>query len=982
MKKITLAILLVALAHFEVSGQTLEQYFRNPSDTAGPWVFWFWINGNISREGITKDLESMKQVGINGVLWMEVSGPWWAPQGKIETGSEEWHRAMQWALSEADRLGMEFALSVDCGYGSGGTHIAPDISMQRLVWSETPVRGGKHVTVALAKPKVDYQSALKTAWLRPGQSINPQVKRALRDVDSYRDVAVFAIPSSKKEASVIADLAKFDGRGHKRPPTLEAGSGNVEPLNPNEIIDLSSSMSKTGQLNWDAPEGQWSVIRLGHASNFKMTRPVPSHLVGLECDRLHPHGIEAHFEQWLKPIIEGAGDKAGRTLKYIHIDSWEAGGQNWTEGFREEFRRRRGYELGPWLPALTGLMVESTEKTERFFWDIRQTVNELFLDNYFGRLKQLIAPYGIAFSSEPYGRLCVNNLSYASLSEFPIAEFWTGRESPPFTAKKHPPVFPSLQGYWYQSMKGLASVANTYGKARVGAEAFTGCRGWIDHPYLLKAVGDEAFCEGISHYIFHLSAHQAYDHMKPGLTHRRWGQHINRHQTWWAFSKPYFEYVTRCQHLLQQGRKVADIACLYYEGAPLSFNNVPFSLPPGYDYDLCAAEIIQRMSVENGRLHLPNGMSYRYLVLPDSGRLTLETARKIEALHQAGAAVYQQTRIVGTPGLEGYPEADTAVRNVAKKWPLIPSEGWHKLMAIDGLKPDFQGQDLHWIHRRCGSDDVYFLANGRNEPIRQNCTFRVAGKTPELWDPETGEIFALPNALQTSGCTRVVLHFGAADSWFVVFRDKPTPTRVDRDPFGSWETIQEIAGDWELGFDPNWGTTKTLTLHALGSWSEQSDPLVKYYSGTGTYRTSFDLAGSNVLTKNRRLCLDLGQVEVVARVTLNGKDCGITWKPPYRVDITHALEPGRNTLQVEVANTWANRMIGDEHLPLDADWKDWEVLLEWPAWFKEGKKSPSGRYTFTSARHYTKDCTLTPAGLLGPVRILSAPDQGVWRAGR
>ncbi len=962
---------MVLLTQFDVCGQDLEGSFRNPPDTARPWVFWFWINGNISHEGITRDLEEMKRIGINGVLWMEVSGPWWAPQGKIETGSVEWHRAMQWAISEADRLGMEFALSVDCGYGSGGTHITPDISMQKLVWSATPVKGGKRVSVDLARPQVDYGPALKKAWFRPGQTLNPKVKTALQEVDSYRDVAVFAIRSSKKTAAAIPSLEKYDGRGNKRPDALRENRGRAQPLNPGGIVDLSERMSTNGQLDWSAPEGTWSVIRLGYASNFKMTRPVPSHLVGLECDRLHSRGIDAHFEHWLKPIIEGAGDRAGRTLKYIHIDSWEAGGQNWTKGFRREFRQRRGYDIGPWLPALTGRIVESVDKTERFLRDMRQTVNELLLDNYFGRLKELIEPYGIEFSAEPYGRLCVNNLDYASLSEFPIAEFWTSRSKPPFTPKTQPPVFPVMSGYWYRSMKGLASVANTYGKARVGAEAFTGCRGWLDHPYLIKAMGDEAFCEGISHYIYHLYAHQAYEHMRPGLTHRRWGQHINRHQTWWPLSKPHFDYVGRCQSLLRQGRKVADIACLYYEGAPLSFNNVPFHLPPGYDYDLCTTEIVGRMTAKNGRLHLPNGMSYRYLALPGSGRLTLKTARKVEALRRSGGAVYQQVRIVGTPGLDGYPEADEAVRNMAKDWPMIPKGGWPTLMAGDRVKPDFEGGELHWIHRRVGNDSIYFIANGGDKPVKQNCTFRIVGKTAELWDPETGEIFALPDARQSEGRTVVELSFGPARSWFVVFRDKPTPARAGRTPFPSWKTIQEIAGDWNLRFDSEWGTDRTLTLDALSSWSEHSDPLVKYYSGIAIYRTVFDFPKSNVLSKDRRLCLDLGRVEAIARVTLNGKNCGIAWKPPYRVDITEALQPGRNELRIEVANTWVNRMIGDEHLPLDARWDGWEVLLEWPKWFKDGNKSPTGRYTFTSARHYTKDSELRSAGLLGPVRVRS-----------
>ncbi|MFW6169077.1 MAG: glycosyl hydrolase, partial [Planctomycetota bacterium] len=267
-------------------GGDLEAGFPDPSDAVKPWVFWFWINGNISREGITKDLESMKRVGIGGVLWMEVSGPWWAPQGPIEGGGKEWHDAMQWAIAEADRLGLAFALTVDFGYGSGGPHITPDRSMQRLVWSETVVRGGKRVAVQLPKPAVDYRPALKKVWLRPGQTMNPVVMKALEEIDSYRDAAVFAFPSSKQGASAFDHLEKYDGRGWQTHlPPLSDGREPTS-LARKEVIDVSDQMADDGTLDWNAPEGDWTVVRVGYASNFKMTRPWPRAAVGLECDRL------------------------------------------------------------------------------------------------------------------------------------------------------------------------------------------------------------------------------------------------------------------------------------------------------------------------------------------------------------------------------------------------------------------------------------------------------------------------------------------------------------------------------------------------------------------------------------------------------------------------------------------------------------------------------------------------------------------------
>jgi hypothetical protein len=952
----------------------LESSFKSPPDEARPWVFWFWINGNISHEGITKDLEAMKRVGIGGVIWMEVSGPRWAPRGPIEAGSKEWHQAMQWAIAEADRLGLAFTLSVDFGYGSGGPHITPELSMQKLLWSETQVQGGGPVTVKLPQPEVPTDPPL--IWLHPNERLRSDVAAALQKADSFRDASVFAYPSAAAKASHISRsnkhdaLEPYDGLGWTTHPPPLAKQGKPVPLEAGKIIDLTKQMDAAGELRWEAPPGEWTVVRLGHATNLKMTRPVPASELGLECDRLHPRGIDTHFDHRLKPILEAAGDKAGRTLQYIHVDSWEAHGQNWTTGFAEEFRKRRGYDITPWLPVLTGLAVGSVDLTERFLWDLRRTVGEVTLSHYIDRLRERIAPYGVKFSTEPYGRLCVNSLEYGGRSDFPIGEFWTERE---FKERTYEDRFPDFHPYWYHSMKGLASVANTYGKSRVGAEAFTGWRGWIDHPYLIKGMGDEAFSEGVSHFVIHLSAHQAYDSMKPGLTHSRWGQHFNRHQTWWEFSKPWFDYVARCQFLLQQGRRVVDVACLYHEGAPLNFNDIQFELPPGSDHDFCSGEIVQRMTFKDGRIHLPTGVSYRHLVLPRNGRLTLPVARKVEELRKQGAAILLQAPIAGTPGLEGYPQADKEVRKLAAAWPLLPKGGWNEVFAKDQVAPDFEGEGLKWIHRRTGNTDIYFVANTRPEPLERECVFRVAGKTVELWDPETGETHALPGASQVKGRTRASLRFGPAQSWFVVFRDTPGTRRSSQIPFAEWKPLQQIDGGWSLSFDPEWGTKQTLKLDRLTSWSENADPLVRYYSGTATYQKTFELADAALAEKTTPLRLDLGHVEVVARVKVNGQDCGIAWKPPYQVDVTQALRPGSNTLEIEVANTWVNRLIGDEQLPLDSKWQDPETLLAWPEWFKNGQRAPGGRFTFTTNRHYTKESPLMPAGLLGPVRILSAP---------
>jgi hypothetical protein len=725
-------------------------------------------------------------------------------------------------------------------------------------------------------------------------------------------------------------------------------------------------MTPNGELAWNVPPGKWLILRYGHASNLKMTRPCPQAAVGLECDRLAPIGIETHYEGFLKRIFEDAGNLAGTALNYVHIDSWEAGGQNWTATFPAEFRRRRGYDLRPWLPVLTGRVVESAELSERFLWDMRATVSEMIRDNYAGRLGELARGHGIKLSIESYGHLCIDNLAYRGVSDMPISEFWAqGDGLFPGKAKPHA---------YELSTKVLASVAHTGGKPVIGAEAFTSDRGWRDHPFVLKAMGDQKYCEGLNRMIFHLSAHQAYDNMVPGLTHRKWGEHFQRHNTWWNYSRPWMDYLSRCQHLLQQGHFVADVCYFYGEGAPLHVDLMKLNLPDGYDYDVCASGLLQQMQVRDGLVTLPSGMSYRYLVLPDSDRMTLPMVRKVRELVEAGARVIASRRVTGTPGLTGFPAADAEVKQIGSVlWEggrLITGKTMAEVFGDDKLQPDFEGGKLSYIHRRFGASEVYFVSHQENRTTNITCTFRVAGKCPELWDPETGVIRELPEFAEKAGRTSIPLRLEPMQSWFVVFQK---PSDVYAPPHSAKNfaerTLQTtIAGPWQVAFDPQWGgPDKPVPFATLEDWSKHSDPRIHFYSGTATYRTRFEFPEEAL--KGTPLFIDLGFVEVMGRVRLNGKDCGVAWKPPYMLEISRAVRPGQNELEIDIVNLWINRMIGDEQLPLDSKWKDFETLLEWPEWFLSRTQRPSGRYTFTSARHYTKDTPLVPSGLMGPVTI-------------
>jgi len=1057
---------------------SLDRGFLKPPASARPWVYWFWLNGNITREGITADLEAMKRAGIGGVLIMEVNQG--APVGPVAFMSAQWRELFKHVVSEAQRLGLEVNMNDDAGWnGSGGPWIKPEQSMQKVVWSETSLEGPRRFNGKLPQP--------------------PTV------AGFYRDIAVWAFPATGGYR-----IAGIQGKAlYKRQGMSPAAHEKLPPemvIAPARMTDLSAKMDKNGDLAWDVPAGKWTVMRFGHTSTGARNHPAPASGTGLECDKLSREGIEAHFAAMMGKLIADVGPAAGKTLVATHVDSWENGAQNWTARMREEFQKRRGYDPLPYLPAFAGRVVASLEVSERFLWDLRQTVTDLVVDNYAGHLEKLAQKHGLRLSIEAYGGPC-DDMTYAGRADEPMSEFWIG-------------------GGAFGTCKEMASAAHTYGKPILGAESFTANshERWLEHPATIKTLGDKAFCEGVNRFVFHRYAMQPWLNYKPGMTMGPWGLHYERTETWWEYSLPWHEYLARCQFLLRQGLFVADICCLQPEEAPQGFHGYRRS---GYDFDNCTAEVVlTRMSVKDGRLVLPDGMSYRLLVLPNVPTMTPRLLRKIKELAEAGATVVGP-RPVRSPSLTNYPKCDEEVKRLADElwagcdgkkvqehacgkgrivWGPTPEQTLAKM----GLPPDFAaGPLVRWIHRSVGGTEIYFVASGSQQPTEAVCTFRVSGKLPELWQPETGQIERAPVFDEAHGRTRIPIRFEPSGSLFVVFRPatrrgdpvvsvardglpiqpsarpnakivivkavygvladprrtrdvraklqalvdggeltfqvarmakgddpaygivktlivdytangKPLQVRgqdpqtigliagvpepmaeVHRDANGqlrleAWKPGRyelktasgralraearelppplEIAGPWELHFPPNSGAPKQVALDKLASWSKHADPGVRYFSGTATYVKTLNVPPT-MLGNNRRLYLDLGRVQVMASVRLNGKTLATVWKPPYRVQITHAAKAGKNALEVSVVNLCPNRMIGDEELPEDSARNPNGTLRGWPQWVLEGKPSPTGRHTFTTWRLWKKGSPLRESGLLGPVRLV--PTQSI-----
>jgi len=629
---ITLIAALLAVcgsALAQASPPDLAREFRRPPDSARPWVYWFWLNGNITREGITADLEAMARVGVGGVLIMEVDQG--APVGPVGFAGTEWRELFKHVVSEAHRLGLEVNMNNDAGWcGSGGPWVTPDLAMQRLVWTETGVRGPGAVSVQLPQP--------------------PAV------AGYYRDVAVLAYPTPADKGTIagIAGKSVAQPLAGSLPAPTDWPSAPAERIVPPEsVLDLTPEFTAEGTLSWDAPAGEWTVVRIGHTPTGAVNGPSPASGQGLECDKMSRQAATAMFDGLMGKVADDVGPLAGETLVSTHIDSWEVGVQNWTPRFREDFRERRGYDPLPYLPIITGRVVGDRETSERFLWDWRQTISELVLDNYAGAFRDLANERGMRLSIEAYTTCPTDEMAYAGRADEPMGEFWAwGRYGAAFSVRE------------------MASAGHVYGKPVIGAEAFTSSDGeaWLGHPGNIRELGDWAFCEGINRFVFHRYALQPWPDIRPGMSMGPWGLHYERTETWWEQSGAWHRYLARCQHLLRQGVFVADTCLLGPEGSPQSLSGqtalASLERPP-FNFDTCPPDaLMSRMTVRNGRLVLPDGMSYRMLALPHVRTMTPGLLRKVRDLVWAGATVVGP-RPVKSPGLSGYPGCDEEVRRIA-----------------------------------------------------------------------------------------------------------------------------------------------------------------------------------------------------------------------------------------------------------------------------------------------------------------------------
>ena len=543
---------------------------------------------------------------------------------------------------------------------------------------------------------------------------------------------------------------------------ISVATGDV--VDPAKIIDL------TGKTEWNAPPGRWTLIRIGHTGTGATTHP--STTPGLECDKLSSAAVRYHFEQMFGPIMSDSPAQVGRALRYITLDSWECGFANWTPLMPQEFSKRRGYEIKSWLPVFTGRMVKDAEASQRFLWDLRRTIADLLTENHYGVAQDFAHEHKMGLYAEAPGNgmpTLADNLACKGRTDIPMGEFW-------------------VEGWALDDSKEAASAAHIYGKPVAASESFTSsakAASWANDPYGLKRLGDQMFCIGVNRFVFHRYAHQPWNDRLPGMSMGPWGINFERTNTWWKQGSAWIDYLSRCQYLLQQGRFVADVLYFYGEGAPVGFNHGKLkpAVPSGFDYDVCNAEILlNQTSVEHGEIVLKSGMRYRVLVLPDTDRMSVPLLQKICSLVREGAIVYGP-RPVKSPSLSGQDEsvqklAQEAWGDCDGKKVISHSYGRGRVLWGGALAaalspaPDFSASkpEMNYIHRRDGEAEIYFVSNQQKVARTVDCNFRISGKTPELWHPDTGKSETLALYRQADGCTTIPILFDPFGSVFVIFR--------------------------------------------------------------------------------------------------------------------------------------------------------------------------------------------------------------------
>jgi hypothetical protein len=1051
-----LGILCLFLAAQLHAADSWQAAFVSPPPETKPWVYWYWVSDNISKEGITRDLEAM---GKQGIAEAEIGNVDVVPEsrGKVKALSPEYWEMIEHAVREGKRLGVRVGLFNSPGWSqSGGPWVKPAQSMRYLVASETHVKGPTKFRGSLAEPVPNFQQVAVLAFPVPksdDEILKPQVSReeagpafdgdpktsfmlpttapggaqpfevdlevaqpftarsislypakspgrvqvevqAIEPDGGFRTIrsfevdrrnpgpnigpmhygpVVISLPETKathfrlvfrniegapgfEEIAISAAprleryVEKQLGKMFQEPlplwgqyvwPTQAEADDKSLYVDPAKIVNLSAEVGADGEMSWDVPEGEWIISRIGMTPTGVTNGPASPEATGLEIDKMSRPAVRAHFDAYVGKLLSRIPDVDRSKMGHVVADSYEMGSQNWTDGLGEVFEQRYGYDPIPWLIVLSGRIVGSADQSERFLWDLRRLVADRISTEYVGGLREIVNEHQLNLWLENYGHWGFPGefLSYGGNSDRVSGEFWTSGD------------LGSIE------LHAAASAAHTYDKKFVSAEAFTsGGPSWQLDPWALKKRGDWSLTEGVNHFVLHVYIHQPYE-QTPGMN-APFGTEFNRNNTWFPLIHGWIDSFRRTHALLQNGKPVADVLYFIGEDAPKMTGIRDPQLPDGYAFDYINAEILERdLNIKDGKFVLPNGLTYSLLVLPPSESIRPQVLEKIRELVEAGGAMMgpAPTR---SPSMQDFPKADQQVRDLASAlWNGIDGKtathsqvgnghvfqgvGVAEAMEVLKVQPDIAGQGkLLWTHRADESGEAYFVSNQEDTAVEVSPSFRVTGRQPEWWDNVSGVMRDLPEFTQEKNRTIVPLKLAPRGSGFVIFR-KPTDKPLGAgENFPEPKVVQTLDGPWKVRF----GKNDERTFEPLSDWSVNEDPTIRFFSGPAVYSKTFTID-----EVPRNPLLDLGKVEGVASVKLNGKDLGVLWANPRQADVNGLLRKGENTLEVEVVNGWRNRILGDFKLP------------------------EKERTTWTAVQTLRPEDSLQPSGLIGPVEIKTAP---------
>jgi hypothetical protein len=1019
------------------TSNSFEQGFVTPADSIQTAVYWYWMQGNVSEEGVIKDLLAMKAAGINRAFIGNMGGDYLGevPEGKVKLMSEDWWKVLHAALKTATKLNIEIGIFNSPGWSqSGGPWIKPEQAMRYLTASEIQIKGPKRLSQKLKKPHELFQDVKVIAYPAPkfnqlvlnntngtisslpivseltkitdgdkksginipvgkefvinfeakklftARSLSirttefPMYATALLQVKevsgAYRTLSEFEISRSNPALNVgfepyspvavsfaatkansfrliiqnantnsgLAEVAlstaprvqnfseKKLAKMYPTPlPFWKEYQWKPQPevddratvVDPAKVIDITKFLTSDGTLNWKVPAGDWIILRTGMTPTGTKNSPASVEGTGYEVDKMSKVQIKNHFDAFIGEILKRIPSEDRKSFKIVVADSYEMGGQNFTDDFLEAFKLKYGYDALPYLPVYQGMVVNSQLASDRFLWDMRRMVADKVAYDYVAGLRDVSHKNGLTVWLENYGHWGFPGefLMYGGQSDEVAGEFWSEGELGNIECRA------------------ATSCGHIYGKNKISAESFTcGGAAFSRYPATIKQRGDRFFAEGINNTLLSVYISQLDDDKYPGVN-VGFGDEFNRKNTWFSQMDVYTPYLKRTNYMLQQGLNVADVAYFIGEDTPKMTGITDPALPVGYQFDYMNAEVIEKyMTVKNGLISLPHGTQYRMLVLPKLETMRPELLKKIKQLVNDGAVVLGPAPL-RSPSLQNQPMADQQIQKMATElWGnvdgvTVTSRKVGKGMILNGLDmkqafalinclPDCklpEDNSIHYGHRTSKDGEIYFISNQTAETKLVTPEFRVSGLQPELWEATTGSMRILPAYTQNNNTTAVPLKLAPNESVFVVFRKAGTPTASKIEANYPAPTVSaEINTPWNVSFESIFSTPKPIVMHQLQNLSTFINDSLRYFSGTATYSNTFKIEN---LPEQNNIFISLDTVSVMAKISINGQFAGGVWTAPYKLDITKFVKQGTNNLKVEVVNTWVNRLIGDQQLP-------------------------------------------------------------------